>query len=510
VDLLLSQRESCSFAAGDRASTALGLTEEERKRIPIEHVIVMMKENRSFDHVFGGLAKLQPEADVAPATFQNLDRDGKVVTPFHLDSTCVTHDPGHQWNAMHTQVNDGAMDGFVKSAADSTGTDGHFVMGYYDERDLPFYHFLANTFAIADRYFASARTGTFPNRDYLLLGTSDGVRDTQYLKWPSPSLPTIFDRLTDAGISWRVYADDHPLEETLNNTIANWEKENPWYPLAKLFEDFENDTLPSVVFADGSINGDDEHPTANVQNGEAWTRRFYEAARASNAWDSLAILLTYDEAGGFADHVPPSNHACVARPEDSDFHELGVRVPLVVISPGARRHYVSHVQKEHTSLTRFIEAVFDLPALTARDANSDALLDMFDFACQPAVVADAPAAGSEGCVHGIELTVDKTTFASGEPIVVHFAGGPANSKDWIAAYPRYQSVLPGSTIWKYAGSDTHSAPGSGKSEGSVTLDASAANESADWPLQPGSSWTLYFLLDDGYTAVDSIDIEIAP
>jgi phospholipase C len=113
-------------------------------------------------------------------------------------------------------------------------------------------------------------------------------------------------------------------------------------------------------------------------------------------------VWTYDEAGGFADHVPPPNHACVARPNvaaDQEFFELGVRVPLTVISPYARPHHVSHVTQEHTAVTRFIEVVFGLPALTSRDANSDALLDMFDFDCPPAFLhpPSAPAAGVGGC-----------------------------------------------------------------------------------------------------------------
>ena len=116
-----------------------------------------------------------------------------------------------------------------------------------------------------------------------------------------------------------------------------------------------------------------------------------------NAWSSTAILFTYDEAGGFADHVPPSETACLARPQDSAFHELGARVPLIAISPWARRHFVSHATAQHTSITRFIEAVFGLPALTARDANSDALLDMFD-GCDPlGTPPPAPAAGTGGC-----------------------------------------------------------------------------------------------------------------
>src|SRR4029077_2328632 len=122
-----------------------------------------------------------------------------------------------------------------------------------------------------------------------------------------------------------------------------------------------------------------------------------QAVVASPLWSSLALVWVFDEAGGFADHVAPP-HSCVAAPSESKFFELGIRVPMVVISPGARRHYVSHVVHEHTSVTRFIETVFDLPALTARDANSDALLDMFDFGC-PAItsVPDAPPAGKGGC-----------------------------------------------------------------------------------------------------------------
>jgi phospholipase C len=506
VDPLRSQREACAFHAGDHASASLGLSEVERKRIPIKHVIVMMKENRSFDHVFGALKKLQPEADVADATFTNLDAKGQTVAPFHLATTCVAFDPDHQWNGMHAQANGGKMDGFVKSAAASTLSDGHFVMGYQDEKDLPFYYFLASTYALADRYFGSVRSGTFPNRDYLLMGTSDKVRSTGYLTWPDPSLPTIFDELTAAGVSWGVYADDHPLEETLNNPLKNWEKQNPWSPVSKLFTQIASDTLPSVVFVDGTINELDEHPTADVQLGEAWTKSVYDALVASKAWSSTALLFTYDESGGFADHVPPSNDVCLARPADKDFFEHGMRVPLIAVSPWARRHYVSHLTKEHTSITRFIESVFDLPAMTARDANSDALLDMFDFECTPAPIPTAPAAGTHGC--GGSIWLDKASFAPGESIVVHFDGGPANGKDWIGVYPRGESPHSGSTAWKYGASDTHTAPSQGVASGTVTLDATSVNNASAWPMAAGSSWTAYFLVNDGYTSLASVPFDI--
>ncbi len=135
--------------------------------------------------------------------------------------------------------------------------------------------------------------------------------------------------------------------------------------------------------------------------GEAWTRQVYEAAVQSPLWPRLALIWTYDEAGGFADHLPPPSSACIPRPgdpRDAAFFELGVRVPLAVISPYARSHYTSHVVQDHTAITRFIELVFDLPALTARDANSDALLDMFDFDA-PALLTPPPAppSGTHGC-----------------------------------------------------------------------------------------------------------------
>jgi phospholipase C len=155
--------------------------------------------------------------------------------------------------------------------------------------------------------------------------------------------------------------------------------------------------VPAVSFVDSRQEIHDEHPRSDIQVGEAWTREMYEAIVASPIWSTTAVIWVYDEAGGFADHVPPPT-TCVAAPSEAAFFELGVRVPMVVVSPWARRHYVSHLVHEHTSITRFIETVFDLPALTARDANSDALLDMFEFGCSPELSAPlAPSAGGGGC-----------------------------------------------------------------------------------------------------------------
>src|SRR5882672_2293716 len=170
-----ADRAACAFRAGSRAADTVALPSGS---LPIQHVIVVMKENRSFDHIFGALSAVQSDAMTFPPGFNNPDPHGAPVAPFHLHTTCEPYDLGHQWEAMHRQIDGGKMDGYAKVAAAYTGTDGWFALGYYNQTDLPFYYWLASTFAINDQYFPSVRSGTYPNRDYLLLGTSDRVYST--------------------------------------------------------------------------------------------------------------------------------------------------------------------------------------------------------------------------------------------------------------------------------------------------------------------------------------------
>jgi phospholipase C len=511
-DPLAAARAACKFTTGAKVTETLPLTESARAAMPIKHVIVLMKENRGFDHMLGELhSNGQPGVEAIPSSFYNLDSTMAKVSPFAETTTCVSHDPDHQWGAMHTQVDCGAMDGFVSSASSSTGTDGKFALGYYGAKDLPFYYWLASTFAINDRHFASVRSGTFPNRNFLLLGTADGVISTG-AGFPNPSTPTIFDNLDKAGVSWGVYSDGSLLSGTLN-----WDYSHKGaYHFANFLSALDDGSLPSVVFVDGIDDVEDEHPTANVQIGEAWTRNIYEHLTASPLWSSTAMLWTYDEAGGFFDHVPPPNSACVARPAilaDARFTELGVRVPMVVVSPWAKKNYVSHVVQEHTALTRFIEAVFDLPALTSRDANSDALLDMFDFSGSAGPLANpgtAPAAGTGGCVGGLQLTSAKPNYTSGETISITFKNAPGtNAKDWIAVmpYPATGPTPPGSgyLLSKYIGGTA--TPSTSPKTGTITLDASTLHAPATWPLAKGG-YIAYYLVDGGYTQLASIDFNV--
>jgi phospholipase C len=393
-----TQRALCAFPAGARATETLGLDARARAAIPIRHVVVVMQENRSFDHYFGRLAQAgQPDAEGFPETFSNPDRAGQPVFPHRLPTTCVADDPPHQWDAMYQHWNQGRMDGFVRIAA-GAGTDGHHAMGYHDESQLPFYHWLGRTFAISDRHFSSALSGTWHNRQFAYAATARYRGRTGMLD----DVPTIFDALDTAGVSWGVFTAEGVRQDCLG-----WKRDHRGvFDFATFLGHLRAGTLPAVSFVDPAEA--DEHPPADVQKGEAWTREIYQAAVKSPLWSKLAVFFTYDEGGGFFDHVPPPT-ACAPSPQLAMFTRLGIRVPLVLISPWARPRFVSHRPTEHTAMLRFIQLLFDLPALTMRDANADALLDLFDFRA-PRLLRPgrAPEAGQGGCPNTGEQT------ASGE------------------------------------------------------------------------------------------------
>ena len=391
ADTLTGERDRCRFGPGETAETSLGITPALALQLPIRHVVVMIQENRSYDHIFGKLHDQgQSESEALPADFTNPDLKGVAVPFAHASTTCIAPDPRHQYSSITSAVNGGAMDGFVKNAARTTHTDGHYVMAYYEQADLPFSYFLANTFAVSDRHFAPAQSGTFCNRNFLLFGTNAGAVDTG-LVYPEPNTPSLLQLLMNAGYTWGAYSDGEPFEGSLG-----WSPTDPGsHSVEAFYAALAAGTLPNVSFLDAGHLTDD-HPTADLQAGEAWLKQIYEAARASPQWNSLAFVWTFDEAGGFPDHVAPPA-ACEAV-TGSPFLQRGPRVPLVMVSPWAKRHYVSHRQTDHTAITRFIETLFGLGALTRRDANSDDLLDLFDFSCGRELgVPEAPAAGSGGC-----------------------------------------------------------------------------------------------------------------
>jgi phospholipase C len=386
---------TCTFGPGALPADTLPAGSRHGSQIPIDAIVVVMQENRSFDHYFGQLhyqGKRRSEGE--PRGASNPDPLGGAPIPaFHQTRYCEVADLDHSWNGTHREWNNGAMDGFTTENVDPDDPNGSRTMGYYDRGDLPFYYALYKKFATADRFFCSLLSQTFPNRFYLLTGTSFGhIRNdfpSGVTDW-SPAGGTIFERLDQAGITWKIYQSQIAFAFTLayvrNNRIANLR------PIAEYFTDAQNGTLPQVSFVDPIFVGtpnveNDEHPPANVQVGQEFIARVVRGLFASPQWSRSALFLTYDEHGGYYDHVPPPP-AChpdgippILRPGDvvADFDRLGIRVPFVVVSPYSRRRFVSHKTYDLTSILRFIETRHDLGALTARDANADPMLELFDF-----------------------------------------------------------------------------------------------------------------------------------
>jgi phospholipase C len=393
----------CRFEAG-----AVRIRRPHGAQIPIDTIVVMMQENRSFDHYLGQLHfEGQPHALAEPAGTSNPDPTsptGPPIVAFHQTRYCEVADLDHSWNGTHREWDGGAMDGFtaanVFTPDDPTGSR---TMGFYESTDLPFYYALFSTFAMGDRYFSSALTQTFPNRFYLLAGTSFGhIRndfpsdDGTINGVPEPtefSQPTIFELLDNTGVSWKIYFSEEAFALLFAYVRMHPEKQAD---IQQYFTDAQVGALPQVVFIDPLFNltgqepkntENDEHPPANIQVGEEFASRVVNALIASPQWASSALFFTYDEHGGFFDHVPPPP-ACTpdsippnlqTGDDPGTFDRYGIRVPVVVVSPFARPHYVSHRVYDHTSILRFIETRFDLPALTRRDANADPMLRLFKF-----------------------------------------------------------------------------------------------------------------------------------
>jgi phospholipase C len=405
------KRTACTFKAGDKVADTIG--DVAAAKAKIGHVVVMMKENRSFDMILGELSKTVTGVEPTPSDFSNPDTTGASAARFHQTDLCNPLDPEHQFDNQHANWDDGKNDGFVKNASahssDALGrpatTDGHFVMGYYDAGDLPFYYWLASNYAVADHYFCSSLSGTWSNRLFLYAGSSYGVKVTGGAPVPSSVKGhTLFDALDAAGVDYGIYSDDaEPLDFAM--FTIGFDSTNPKvHPTADFFAAATAGTLPKVVFIDALENKEDEHPPADVQLGEQWSKKVYDAVTSSPNWlgsdgKATALIYTYDENGSFADHVPPPS-ACLPSSDLTEWDHLGFRVPFVLVSPYAKKKFVSHGTHSHTSVTRLIEAIFDLPAMTARDANSDALLDMFDFGCAAVTPSGAPAAGTGGCAIG--------------------------------------------------------------------------------------------------------------
>jgi phospholipase C len=415
-----------------------GLTEGTTTSTPvgdlksINHIIFMAQENRSFDSYFGQLPAywaangFRSQAfDGLPANASNPTFDGTGTVPaFHLATECTENltpswDESHlDWNLSSPTSSTATLDGFVYNAAkfamDSgyTDTTGLRAMGYYDSTDVPYYYYMASNFATSDRWFSPVMDRTQLNRMYLFAATSQGYvypPGTNSFDNAPLTAPTIFDALTKAGISWKIYTSDTdcgggdtPFPCTYLGQFAAYAPPNSLpanvVPLDPTFaNDLTAGTLPAVAVIEGGYNsGRDEHPDNNVQTGSSYVSTLINSFMSSPSWKDSVFILTYDEAGGLYDHVAPqpavspdgiapidlqAGDICTtdSTGPTCDFKITGFRVPMIVISPFTKKNYVSHTVADYTAILKLIETRFSLPALTERDAAQMDMTEFFDF-----------------------------------------------------------------------------------------------------------------------------------
>jgi phospholipase C len=379
----------------------------------IKHVVVLMMENHSFDNLLGMVPHRVPgRAKVDGFTIAhgqpvevNLDTDGTKVLARPMSSPCqlVGH-PGQNWNASHLSWDGGRNDGFVKAS-------GPVAMSFWDNTDLPFTYSLVKHFPVGNRYFCSVLAQTYPNRRFLFCGTASGLVATngQTLQVHAAN-GTIFDRLDAHHIEWADYYQQIASPLIVPGFFTNARKKR-LKKIDQFFTDARSGKLPAFTFLDPNYNTTSEENPQDVQVGERFVAKVVKALMHSPAWENTAFFLTYDEHGGYYDHVPPpraikpDNIAPIPVPggpplAPGGYDRYGFRVPTVVVSPWARPHYVSNVVQDHTSITAFIEHKWNLPAMTFRDANAHPMTDYFDFTA-PAFATPPKLAAAPGLAHGL-------------------------------------------------------------------------------------------------------------
>jgi phospholipase C len=375
---------------GTSDAQADDLHAERVPRTPIQHFIFLMQENHTFDNYFG----TYPGVDgipagtcipVDPSDPQNAD----CVRPFHINNRESTN-LDHSRSTFNLQYAMGQMDGFIY-ALNQRNQNGVIAMGYYDGRDLPYYWNIADEYVLFDHFFSSAHSGSSTNHMYSVAGVP-GLGRTPKDGYGSDTL-TIFDRLEERGISWKFYVQNYNPSITYRNlpSDANRASQVVWAPLlnfdrfiddpslnrhivdlGEYFTDLENGSLPAVAYIVPS--GASEHPPGSLLAGQKFVRKLIQALMSSEAWSSSAFLWTYDDWGGWYDHMPP--------PQVDD-EGYGFRVPALLVSPYARRGYIESAQLDFTSILKFIEENWDIEPLAERDAQAGSIVAAFDFSQPP-------------------------------------------------------------------------------------------------------------------------------
>jgi phospholipase C len=391
----------------------------------LNHIIYLLQENRAFDNIFGALATYRVQVDNIPGAqladvndlhtlppgYMIMNPQGQSFPPFHARTVC-TEGMNPNWNETHTdmdlvggdwmhltQSSQYLMDKFLNTAQgyqyDPTGTR---PLGYYDWTDLPFYYELAAQFNTSDTFYSPAPSATSINRMYLFAGTSYGNIFTPNGNNLVFHRPTFFRALQNAGVTWRYYYQDNSVYLTQWSDYqdpaiqANVVSIQEYYNILQSSQ--ADQQLPQVIFIErASATGYDDHPGNNLQKGAQRVQQIITPLLASTAWPDSAFIMTYDEGGGTFDHVAP---ILVSPPDDKVpgpfqplffihglFNVTGFRVPVMLVSPWSKAHFVWHIPTDFTSTLKLIETRFNMPPLTHRDRDAADLTDPvngpFDF-----------------------------------------------------------------------------------------------------------------------------------
>jgi len=447
----------CGAANKQAGTTSSGTC---AKVTDIDHVVILIQENRSFDHYFGSYKGVRGFADSGtafqqPYPLNTSTAPAGALLPFHLDTmktnAACTHDISHDWAPMHQSWNNGAMNGFVTSRLPINGNDAVLAMGYYTRADLAYYYALADGFTLCDNYFCSVLGPTDPNRLYSMAASidPDGKNGGPLLQTLLTNRPALLGKLTyttmpeqlqTRGISWKVYAspDDSIL---LTDNVLPYFK-NFQDPTTQLYKNAFGSQFPTDFISDAASGNlpqvswlipsgvNSEHPPSPSLYGEITVSAVLNALTANPAaWAKTVLFVTYDENGGFFDHVPPmtappgtpGEYLTVAAVPDPSIEGgitgpigLGFRVPMMIVSPFSRGGFVSPDMFDHTSLLRFLETRFgaEVPNLSAwRRATVGDMTSAFNFTKPDYSIPNLPSTAGELSAVTAECTNDLAGFA---------------------------------------------------------------------------------------------------
>jgi phospholipase C len=338
----------------------------------IDHVVVLMMENRSFDHYLGWL----PDAN-GDQTKLYRATDGTYHKTWHLDTFTGEgfHDPNHGYLGGRQEFHDGQCDGWLR-----TTNNDIYSIGYYTDDDLDFYRNAAPYWTVCDRFFASFMGPTYPNRFYMHAAQTDRISNT----FDISVVPTIWDSLQAAGLNGRYYYSDLPMTFLWGSAHTNITE-----PYAKFLTACSTGSLPEVSFVDprflttATLPQFDDHPHADIRRGQHFINEVYQAITSSPNWATTLFVITYDEWGGFFDHVAPK----VVPDVDPTHGQRGFRIPTILIGPRARRNFIARRAYDHTAILKMIEWRWGLPALTPRDLAARNIAEALNFENDPDLTA---------------------------------------------------------------------------------------------------------------------------